>query len=195
MPDFRSAAAEFDRQADILELLLAAIDACARNVADVPTIVGGVTIPTIPRGGQNTMAAAAVVLLASHFEEYVRQQVEEYAKAIVDEYTHIEDALRKKLIDAYWRCGSNRLSRIRPGHDSDWAVGANGTLKGLIDYPVNGITNQFIARMISEHENNIRWDTISELLGRVGIRKLSNLLHRSVALKVVLNDPPLSRGY
>jgi hypothetical protein len=108
----------------------------------------------------------------------------------VDEYNHIEDTLKKKIIEAYWRCGSNKLGRIRPGHDSAWAVGANGTLKGLIDYPVNGLTNRFVARMISEHENNMRWDTIAELLGRVGIRQLSHLLQRSKALKSVLDDPP-----
>jgi hypothetical protein len=128
MPDFRTAAAEFDRQAEILEALLATIDVCARSASGIPTLIVGVPIPRIPRGGQNTMAAAAV-----------------------------------KLIDAYWRCGSNKLARIRPRHDSDWIVGASGTLKSLIDYPVNGVATQFVARMISEHENNMRWDTITEL--------------------------------
>lgn len=155
MPDFRTAAAEFDRQADILGALLAAIDACARSAADAPAVVAGVPI-RIPRGGQNTMAAAALVLLASHFEEYIRQQVEEYAKAIVAEYAHIEDELKTKIVDAYWKCGSNKLARIRPGRDSDWAAGASGNLSCLIDYPINGMATQFVARMISEHENNMR---------------------------------------
>jgi hypothetical protein len=140
------------------------------------------------------MAAAAVVLLASHFEEYIRQQVEEYAKAVIDAYAHIEDDLKSKLIDAYWRCGSNKLARIRPRHDSDWIVGASGTLKSLIDYPVNGVATQFVARMISEHENNMRWDAITELFGRVGVKNLSGQLQHSRALRIVL-DHPSSRTF
>jgi len=189
MPDFRLADAEFDRQTVILERLLETVDVCVRQDPHAPTVIDGHSLPIIPGGGQNTMAAAAIVLLAAHFEEYIRQQVEEYATAVVAEYAHLEDEFRENLIDTYWRAGSGRLGRIRPKGDPGWAGGAELLLRGLISYPVTGNITEFAANLVSEHENNMRWEIVTNLMARVGVQKLSERLFRSADLKRSLGNP------
>jgi hypothetical protein len=183
MPDFEVADAEFDRQATILETLVATIDISARQDGITRHVFGGEELPIIPSGGQNTMAAAAVVLLAAHFEEYVRQQVEEYATAMIAEHAHLTDDFRDRLTDVYWRAGSSRLNRIRPRGNPLWASSAGSLLRALLGYPVEENIGEFIADVISEHENNMRWETITELTGRIGVKKLSDLMFKSSGLK------------
>lgn len=182
MPDFDIAKAEFERQASVLRGLVRAIDAVS-SLADNAT-ADGVVLPTIPAEGQNTMAAAAIVLLAAHFEEYVRQQIEEYAKAIVAEYDHLQAEFRIKFLDSYWRAGAGRIGRIRPSAgDAQWNARAEGLLSSMISYPVRGDIALFSANFISEHETNMRWDMILDLSARVGVKKLSELLYKNAALK------------
>jgi hypothetical protein len=188
MPDFEVAGAEFDRQATILETLVATIDISARQDGITRHVVVGAELPIIPAGGQNTMAAAAVVLLAAHFEEYVRQQVEEYVRAMVLEYAHLGDDFRNRLIDVYWRAGSDRLNRIRPRGDQLWASSAGPLLRALLGYPVEENLDEFIADVVSEHENNMRWETITELTGRIGVKNLSGLMFKSPKLKSTIGN-------
>src|SRR5271165_4742505 len=124
MPDFKLADAEFDRQAAILEALIGAVDFIGMQNPREPLTIGKVSLEALPPGSQNTMAASAMVLLAAHFEEYIRQQVEEFAQAAVAEYAHMEIEHQEKWLDNYWRAGSNRLNRIRPKGDPAWATGA-----------------------------------------------------------------------
>lgn len=189
MPDFTIADADFDRQASILRSLLTTVQVSSRQDGINKHIINGVELPLIPAGGQNTMAAAAVVLLAAHFEEYVRQQVEEYAKAVVLEYASLPSEFRDKLVDTYWKSGAAKLGRIRPKGDPGWLTRAEPVLKGLIAYPIGGDLNHFVAALLCEHDNNMRWDTISDLTGRVGIKKFSGLLHKSAPLKAHLGSP------
>lgn len=189
MPDFRSAEAEFDRQAIILESLVSTVEVSARQDGIERHRIDGAELPLVPTGGRNTMAAAAIVLLAAHFEQYIRQQVEEYVKAIILNYAYLESGFRERLVDEYWRAGSVKLNRIRPKNDPLWASTAGPLLQGLIDYPVGGDIGAFVAATVSEHEHNMRWDTIVELTARVGVRDLAGALFRSAPLKASLANP------
>lgn len=130
-----------------------------------------------------------MVLLAAHFEEYVRQQVEEFARAAVAEYAFMEIEHQEKWLDNYWRAGSNRLNRIRPKGDPTWATGAQTLLLSLLEYPIRQNVSSFIADMLAEHDNNMRWDTISEITARVGVQKLSDKLFKSTDLKGEVGNP------
>lgn len=189
MPDFKLADAEFDRQAAILEALVGAVDFIGMQNPSEPLTIGNVSLTALPPGSQNTMAASAMVLLAAHFEEYIRQQVEEFAGAAVAEYAHMEIEHQEKWLDNYWRAGSNRLNRIRPKGDSAWATGAQTLLLSLLEYPVRQNVGYFIANMLAEHDNNMRWDTISEITARVGVQKLSDRLFKSAVLKTEVGNP------
>ncbi|UNC15624.1 hypothetical protein FE249_16060 [Acidiphilium multivorum] len=146
------------------------------------------------------MAASAMVLLAAHFEEYIRQQVEEFAKAAVTAYADMGTEHQERWLDNYWRAGSSRLNRIRPKGDPSWANEAQTLLLNLLEYPVRQNMSSFIAEMLAEHDNNMRWDTISEVTARVGVQKLSEKLFRSVDLKREVENPkkdlftPILRG-
>jgi hypothetical protein len=146
-------------------------------------------LPVIPAGGQNTMAAAAVVLLAAHFEEYVRQQIEEYVKALILEYVYLDLKFKDKLIDSYWRGASSKLTRLRPLGDPLWKSRAEPLLRGLIRYPIEDALDHFVAATLCEHENNMRWETIQQLTGRIGIKDLSGLMFKSGVLKKELGNP------
>lgn len=189
MPDFKLADAEFDRQATILEELVKAIELIGQQDANNPVVIGGQALFPPPPGGQNTMAAAAMVLLGAHFEEYMRQQVEEFAKAAIDEFDHMEPDQQEKFVDNYWKAGSSRIGRIRPKGDPAWATGAQTLLLQLLEYPVRQNISAFIANMVAEHDNNMRWDTITEITGRVGIQKLSDKLFKSAPLKAQIGNP------
>jgi hypothetical protein len=189
MPDFRIGDAEFDRQATILGTLVETIEISSKQDGIAKHHIAGSELPIIPRGGQNTMAAAAVVLLAAHLEEYIRQQVEEYAKGIILEYDHLETDFKGKLIDTYWRSGSGKLARIRPRSDPFWTSTAEPLLQTLIAYPVGGDATHFLAAVICEHENNMRWGTVAELTGRVGVKNLASLLYKSAELRSNLGHP------
>jgi hypothetical protein len=183
MPDFSIANAEFARQGEILRLLITTIEISSKQDGIQKHVIAGLELPLIPPDGKNTMAASAVVLLAAHFEEYIRQQVEEYAKGVVQEYAHLDETFKTKLISTYWRAGTGKISRIYPKGDLSWIGPAKTMLEGLIAYPVGGDINSFVAAMLCEHENNMRWDTITELSARVGVNKLSDRMFKSARLK------------
>ncbi|MCF1444645.1 HEPN domain-containing protein [Ralstonia nicotianae] len=166
MADFDLALRDFQRQTSVLVALLSIVGATGDQLQS----------PTLPPGGQNTMTAAAIVLLAAHFEEYIRQQVQEYASNMVQEYEHLTEIERERFTDAYWRGGTGRLSRIRPKGDPLWMGGAERHLRSLIAFPIGGNTTEFSPPLVSEHENNMRWDTIAELAGRIGLRKLGETM-------------------
>lgn len=189
MPDFKLADAEFDRQAAVLEALVDAVDFLRMQDLDEPLTIGTASLAELPAGSQNTMAASAMVLLAAHFEEYIRQQVEEFAQAAVAEYAFMESEHQEKWLDNYWRAGSNRLNRIRPKGDPTWATGAQTLLLNLLEYPVRQNVGSFIADILAEHDNNMRWDTISEITARVGVQKLSDKLFKSAVLKGEIDNP------
>jgi hypothetical protein len=105
------------------------------------------------------------------------------------EYVHLEDGFRKELVDTYWRAGASKLSRLKPKTDINWAGNAHGTLQSLIAFPVNEDISGFVASMVTEHEYNVRWGMLSELMARVGVRKLSDRLGRVAGLKAVLGSP------
>lgn len=123
----------------------------------------------MPKRSTTTSRNAGIVLLAAHFEEYIRQQIEEYAKGVVISYNNLEINFREKLVDSYWRSAASKLSRIRPKGSSNWANVAQQTLNNLLAYPVNGNTSQFDYKLISEHENNMRYETILELCKKLSI--------------------------
>ncbi|TPL31576.1 hypothetical protein FJ945_02450 [Mesorhizobium sp. B2-4-9] len=135
------------------------------------------------------MAAAAIVLLAAHFEEYVRQQVEEYAKGVIVEYAFLKSEFKEKLMDTYWRSGSGKLSRIKPKGFPAWVGLAEPVMRALIEYPIGTNMLSFQAKLVSEHENNMRFDTMAELCGRVGITKLGELMYKSKPLRDTVNSP------
>ena len=181
MADFDLALSDFQRQTSVLVALLNVVDATAASGGNDAGPQSH--LPALPPGGQNTMAAAAIVLLAAHFEEYVRQQVQEYATHMVLEYEHLTEVEREKFTDAYWRGGTGRLSRIRPKGDPLWMGGAERNLRSLIAFPIAGNTTEFSAPLLSEHENNMRWDTIAELAGRIGLRKLGEAMFGHMDLR------------
>jgi hypothetical protein len=189
VPDFRVADAEFDSQAAILEALLLTVSVCSGQDPRNPTLIQGNAIPILPPGGQNTMASSAIVLLASHFEEYVRQQIEEYARSVVQEYNYLKDEFKESLVSAYWRSGCAKLDRMRPKGDPLWVQNVEPMLRGLLVYPVGEDVNGFLASFVSSHENNMRWEVILELAARVGVKKLSDRLFRSAQLKTALGSP------
>jgi hypothetical protein len=53
---------------------------------------------------------------------------------------------------------------------------------------VAGNLVEFKAKLLCEHDNNMRWDTILELCSRVGVKSLSDLLYKSKPLRTVLGD-------
>ena len=189
MPDFELAASEFVRQATILEALVKAVDVAASQDGADPVMVGDLALPIIPNGGQNTMAAAAIVLLAAHFEEFVRQQIEEYAGAFINDFDHLKPELVEKIADQYWKAGISKLGRIKPKGSPGWAGRAEPVLRGLIDYPVIGTVGAFQPSLLSEHDNNMRWDTVCDLTGRVGVKSLEALLFKNAPLKSSLGSP------
>lgn len=168
---------------------MGAVEFVGKQDPNEPLTIGTSVLAMLPPGSQNTMAASAMVLLAAHFEEYVRQQVEEFAKAAIAEYAHMEIEHQEKWLDTYWRAGSNRLNRIRPKGDPTWANDAQSLLQSLLEYPVRQNTTSFVADMLAEHDNNMRWDTILELTSRVGVKKLPDKLYKSSSLKSELGNP------
>jgi hypothetical protein len=193
MPDFVFADTEFDRQATTLDTLIETIDVSALQDGVKRHQIEGVSLPIVPSGGQNTMAAAAIVLLAAHFEEYVRQQIEEYAKAIITEYAHFDEDFKSRFIDSYWRSGTARLAAIRPKGYSSWMDDAAALLRRLVEYPVIGNVLEFRSEYICTHDNNMRWDTVRELAGRVGVKSLADLMFKSKRLKDILDNPRKDR--
>lgn len=182
MPDFALARAEFDRQGQVLLVLVKLVDSVtvhgAGNEAEQRAL---------PPEGKNTMAAAAIVLLASHFEEFIRQQVQEYARSMVSEYSHLSQKELRKLTDSYWRGGTGKLSRFRPKDGPTWVIDASKYLRSLLAFPVEDRIDEFIADLISEHENNMRWDTITEITGRVCISNLGEAMFACEDLRNNIN--------
>jgi hypothetical protein len=179
MADFEIARAEFAEQVAALLGVVDIIDAVARRpveeVLDPP-------LPEVPRTGQNTISAAAIVMLAARFEEYIRQQVQEYCQGMIAEIEHLEPQVKTKLLKVYWRGGVSRLNRIDP-NDGTWASDARASLQALIRFPVDYDFGGFDSRLVTEHDNNMRWDTVLELSGRVGIKKLADRLFKHSNLR------------
>ena len=70
---------------------------------------------------------------------------------------------------------------------------AEALLRGLVEYPVIGNVLEFRSEYICTHDNNMRWDTVRELAGRVGVKSLGDLMFKSRQLKDVLDNPRKDR--
>ncbi|MGN6384026.1 MAG: HEPN domain-containing protein [Dyella sp.] len=186
MPDFELARVEFVAQANSLKDLIGLVDAA--TAAEMRPEYALLNLPTISSGGKNTMAAASIVLLAAHFEEYIRQQVQEYGRFIMGGYDSMSDADREHFVDNYWRGGMGQLGRIRPKGDPLWFSLAENELKSLLAFPIGGDVSAFVSKLISEHENNMRWETIVDLAGRVRVKKLGEKMYNDGALKDALGS-------
>jgi hypothetical protein len=187
LADFSYATAEFKRQIGALSNLLAATSIWPRIEATITDDALRRELPAISAFERNTIANSSLVILASYFEEYVRQQVEEYCRSSIQYYEGFDIDFKKKFIDSYWRASVTRLERIRPKDQADWTVEASVLLEGLIRYPTRDAHTHVEPKFLCEHTNNMRLDTILELSSRVGIKNIQAGLFRSSDLKKTLS--------
>lgn len=194
MADFRIAEAEFIQQLSIFRSLVLTVEICSRQDPFSPTQIGGAPLPLMGGNEQNTMAAAAIVLMAAHFEEYLRQQIESFGAEIVPNLPHMQPADREAFTDDYWRASQTKLSRVRPKGNPGWATSAQSIVQGLLEFPITGNIAAFDARNISEHDNNMRFETMIALCKRVSIKNAPQLLFNDINLKQALNNPTNSEN-
>jgi hypothetical protein len=133
MTDFRTAEAEFKRQLNVFRALNESIVLCGRQDPSLPTEIAATPLPILQPGSQNTMAAATLVLLAAHFEEYVRQLIEEYAGALSANIAFIPPRDLEEVVDFYWSASQSMLARIKPKGNPNWATTAQPLAQRIIE--------------------------------------------------------------
>jgi hypothetical protein len=171
MTDFSVAEGEFLSQIETLRMLLDTVEIASRHDLDAPVMIGSDQLPIPGGSAKNTMAASAIVMLAAYFEECVRQHTEECANHIIQSSDHFDEDFSEHLMDCYWRASSARLGRIRPKGDPHWITTADPILRNLISYPISQDVGSFNAK------------TLSDLTGRVGVKRLSDRLYEDIDLR------------
>jgi hypothetical protein len=118
-----------------------------------------------------SLANSLTLVLASTFEEYVRQLVKaawsERLK-VVDDASKLPPKLRSKL----WRSTLERAARKPFGDVDSQSWLARDRLQNLMKFCLDGDLSVPIDDEISHNERNMRPDQISDLFSKIGIRNI-----------------------
>lgn len=154
-----------------------------------PVQIAGRPVPILSAGAENVMAAAAIVSLAAYFESFVRAQIEEYARGVVSHFANLHVESQVQIVDVYWKSSVLGLGRLKPKDDPHWATKAASSLNGLSKFPISSDSAFADPTRLSDHENNMRFEIISQISKRVGINNLGKGLYGHRPLRSYIGAP------
>ena len=189
--DFEGPLLDFYEQTKHIRQIIVAIESAAKGAPGLIALRAGIDLASINVKNINTVNAMALVLLASSFEECVREELGQCADHLSTRYAHLADGVRHSVRGSYWnacvdrlRFSSTILTKNKPKVPDAKAIAG---LKGLLDsargFVIADDATLFDRKVFLHHSNNFRPSVVDEIAYRIGIKGLLDDVAESGKLK------------
>ena len=168
---------DFQKRTQQLRLTMVAVESAAQPPTTLTTARSGIDLATIGPETRNTTNAMSLVLLASSFEEFVREEVGQCADLLMTKYGALTVPVQHRIRGRYWEVllsrlsmSSNIMTKTKP-KAPDPALIARA--KALLDtgrgFVMDG-NSTFLDRANFFHSrSNFRPGIVNDIVSRVGI--------------------------
>ena len=175
--DLQGPLVDFQKRTQQLRLTMVAVESAAQSPTTLTTSRPGIALSSIGPETRNTTNAMSLVLLASSFEEFVREEVGQCADLLMVKYGALTVPIQHRIRIRYWEVLLTRLSmsnnimtKSKP-KVPDPALIARA--KALIDtgrgFVMDGNATLLDRANFYHSQSNFRPGIVNEILSRVGI--------------------------
>lgn len=167
---------DFQKRTQQLRLTMVAVESAAQSPAILTTARPGIDLSTIGLETRNTTNAMSLVLLASSFEEFVREEVGQCADLLMTKYGALSLPIQHRIRGRYWevllsRLGmSNIMTKTKPKTpDPALIVTARALLDTGRGFVMDGNAALLDRTNFYHSRSNFRPGIVNEIVSRVGI--------------------------
>ncbi|WP_333611337.1 HEPN domain-containing protein [Brevundimonas bullata] len=168
---------DFRRRTQQLRLTMVAVESAAQSPAVLMTVRPGITLSAIGPETRNTTNAMSLVLLASSFEEFVREEVGQCADLLMVKYGALTVPIQHRIRSRYWEVllsrlsmSSNIMTKTKPKTPDPALI---TKVRALIDtgrgFVMDGNATLLDRENFYHSRSNFRPAIVNEILSRVGI--------------------------
>jgi hypothetical protein len=168
---------DFQKRTQQLRLTMVAVESAAQSPTTLTTSRPGIALSSIGPETRNTTNAMSLVLLASSFEEFVREEVGQCADLLMVKYGALTVPIQHRIRGQYWEVlltrlnmSKNIMTTSRP-KVPDPALIARA--KALIDtgrgFVMDGNATLLDRENFYHSRSNFRPGIVNEIVSRVGI--------------------------
>lgn len=172
---------DFRGRATQIKSIVVAIESASRS-PDVLTTTRTVDLSLIGAQTGNTANAMSLVFLASSFEEFVREEINQCASYLADKYAGFAADTRHQIRNRYWGAAyenlkfvSTILTKIKPKTpDASKLNTLRLNIESVQGFVVNDDATLSDPKIFSTHARNFKPDVVDELALRLGIKEFVN---------------------
>ena len=183
---------DFQKRTQQLRLTMVAVECAAQQQTTLTTVRPGIDLATIGPETRNTTNAMSLVLLASSFEEFVREEVGQCADLLMTKYSALTVPIQQKIRGTYWEVLLRRLSMSRnimtktkpKAPDPGLILGAKALLDTGRGFVIDGNAAVLDRANFYHSRNNFRPRVVNEIVSRVGI---DNVIASAAATTIIKN--------
>jgi len=179
-PDLQGPLDDFYKRTGEVKKIIVAIEATIRNPGVLATSRTNAALASIDAVTGNTANAMSMVLLASSFEEFVREEIGQCADYLAGKYVGFQDNVKHSIRAAYWkgcleslRFTGSILTTSEPRTPNPVSI---GKIRNLLDsargFVVDDDALQFNRAVFYRHSNNFRPHVVDEVGARLGIKNI-----------------------
>ena len=168
---------DFQKRTQQLRLTMVAVESAAQQQTTLTTVRLGIDLATVGPETRNTTNAMSLVLLASSFEEFVREEVGQCADLLMTKYGALTVPIQHKIRRLYWEVLLSRLSMSRnimtktkpKAPDPALIAGAKALLDTGRGFVIDGNATLLDRTNFYHSRSNFRPGIVNEIVSRVGI--------------------------
>lgn len=175
--DLQGPLQDFQKRTQQLRLTMVAVESAAHSPAVLTTSRPGIDLSIIGLETRNTTNAMSLVLLASSFEEFVREEVGQCADLLMTKYGSLSIPIQHRIRGRYWEVLLSRLSmntnimtKAKPKAPDPILV---ARAKSLLDtgrgFVMEGNAALLDRETFYHSRSNFRPGIVNDIVGRIGI--------------------------
>lgn len=168
---------DFQKRTQQLRLTMVAIESAAQSPTTLTTVRPGIDLSAIGPETRNTTNAMSLVLLASSFEEFVREEVGQCADLLMVKYGALTVPIQHRIRGRYWEVllsrlsmSSNIMTKTKPKAPDPILI---ARAKSLIDtgrgFVMDGNAALLDRANFYHSRSNFRPGIVNEIVSRIGI--------------------------
>lgn len=168
---------DFQKRTQQLRLTMVAVESAAQSPTTLTTTRPGIALSAIGPETRNTTNAMSLVLLASSFEEFVREEVGQCADLLMVKYGALTVPIQHKIRERYWEVllsrlnlSKNIMTKTKPKVPDPASI---ARAKALIDtgrgFVIDGNATLIDRENFYHSRSNFRPRTVNDIVSRVGI--------------------------
>jgi hypothetical protein len=169
---------DFRGRATQIKSIVVAIESASRSPG-VLTTTRAVDLNLIGAQTGNTANAMSLVFLASSFEEFVREEINQCASYLADKYADFGSDTRHQIRNRYWgaaydnlKFASTILTKTKPKTpDASKLNTLRLNIESVQGFVVNDDATLSDPKIFSTHARNFKPDVVDELALRLGIKE------------------------